>query len=203
MNFSYRLGRRIFREIARGLFDFRVIGEEKLHFPGPALIACNHVSFLDPPFVGQAFDEVVHSFARKSLFNHPLMGALLRSWQVLGVDLDKPDTTALKSTIRLLRSGEKVLIFPEGTRSFDGHLQPAEAGVGLFIAKGQAPVLPVRLFGAYEAYPRGAKTLRPARITLVIGDLWQPDLTSYSQTGKDLYQVLADEVMTRIASLSL
>ena len=203
MNFSYWLGYRFFRELARGLFDFRVIGGEKLPIAGPVLIASNHVSFLDPPFVSQAFDEVVYSFARKTLFNHPVMGAILRSWQVLGVDLDKPDTTALKTTIRLLRSGKKVLIFPEGTRSPDGNLQPAEAGVGLFIAKGQAPVLPVRLFGAYEAYPRGAKILRPARITLVVGDLWQPDLSSYSQTGKDLYQVLADEVMRRIGELTL
>lgn len=203
MNFSYWLGHRFFREFARGLFDFRVIGAEKLPIAGPALIASNHVSFLDPPFVGTAFDEVVHSFARKSLFNNPLMGAILRSWQVLGVDLDKPDTAALKTTIRLLRAGEKVLIFPEGTRSHDGSLQPGEAGVGLFIAKTQAPVLPVRLFGAYEAFPRDAKTLRPSQITLVIGDLWQPDLKSYPQTGKDLYQVLADEVMRRIGELTL
>ena len=203
MNFSYWLGHRFFRELARGLFDFRVIGAEKLPIAGPALIASNHVSFLDPPIVGTAFDEVVHSFARKSLFNNPLMGAVLRSWQVLGVDLDKPDTTALKTTIRLLRAGEKVLIFPEGTRSHDGSLQPGAAGVGLFIAKTQAPVLPVRLFGAYEAFPRNAKTLRPSQITLVIGDLWQPDLKSYSQTGKDLYQVLADEVMRRIGELTL
>ncbi len=203
MNFSYWLGHRFFRELARGLFDFRVIGAEKLPIAGPALIASNHVSFLDPPIVGTAFDEVVHSFARKSLFNNPLMGAVLRSWQVLGVDLDKPDTTALKTTIRLLRAGEKVLIFPEGTRSYDGSLQPGAAGVGLFIAKTQAPVLPVRLFGAYEAFPRYAKTLRPSQITLVIGDLWQPDLKSYPQTGKDLYQVIADEVMHRIGELTL
>lgn len=203
MNFSYWLGHRIFREITRGLFDFRIIGAEKMHFPGPALIASNHTSFLDPPFIGQAFDGVVHSFARKTLFDHPLMGAVLRSWQVLAVDLEKPDTSALKTTIRLLRTGEKVLIFPEGTRSPDGKLQPAEAGVGLFIAKSQAPVLPVRLFGTYEAYPRGAKTLHPARVTLVIGDLWQPDLASYPQTGKELYQTLADEVMHRISELTL
>lgn len=203
MNLSYRLGRRIFRELARGLFDFQTIGAEKLRFPGPALIACNHVSFLDPPFVGQAFDEAIHYFARKTLFDHPLAGAILRSWQTIPIDRDKPDASSLKATIRLLRAGKKVLIFPEGTRSPDGGLQSAEAGVGLFIAKGGAPVLPVRIFGSYDAYPRGAKTLRPARITLVVGDLWQPDLNSYPQTGKDLYQALADEVMHRIAGLTL
>ncbi len=203
MNFSYWLGHRFFRELARGLFDYRVVGAEKLQFAGPAIIACNHVSFLDPPFVGIAFDDVVYSFARKTLFDHPLAGAILRSWQVLAVDRDKPDPASLKATIRLLRDGKKVLMFPEGTRSHDGKTQSGEAGVGLFIAKGRAPVLPVRLFGTYEAYPRGAKTLRPSRITLVVGDLWQPDLKSYPQTGKELYQTLADEVMRRIDELSL
>lgn len=203
MNFSYWLCRRIFLELARGLFDFRIIGAEKMHFDGPALIACNHTSFLDPPFAGMAFPEVVHSFARKSLFHHPLAAWLLRSWHVFGVDRDKPDPSALKSTIRLLRDGEKVLIFPEGTRSLDGTPQTAEAGVGLFIAKSRAPVLPIRLFGAHEAYPRGAKCFRPAQITLVIGDLWYPDLQSYPHTGKDLYQALANEVMHRIGQLQL
>lgn len=203
MNLSYRLGHCFFREISRGLFDYRVIGAEKLHFPGPALIVSNHVSFLDPPFVALAFDDVVHSFARKTLFDHPLAGMILRSWQCVAIDRDKPDAASLKATIRLLRGGEKVLMFPEGTRSADGNLQSAEAGVGLFIAKAQAPVLPVRLFGTFEAYPRGAKTLRPARVTLVVGDLWQPDVTTYSQTGKELYQALADEVMGRIGELTL
>jgi 1-acyl-sn-glycerol-3-phosphate acyltransferase len=201
MNFSYWLGHRLFGELARGLFDYRVVGAEKLQFTGPAIIASNHVSFLDPPLIGAAFDSVVYSFARKTLFDHPVAGMILRSWQVLAVDLDKPDPAALKTTIRLLRDGKKVVMFPEGTRSYDGLPQSAEAGVGLFIAKGRAPVLPVRLFGAYEAYPRGAKTLRPSRITLVVGDLWQPDLKSYTETGKELYQVLADEVMHRISEL--
>jgi 1-acyl-sn-glycerol-3-phosphate acyltransferase len=203
MNFSYWLGKRLFHEVARGLFDIRIIGEEKMNFAGPGLIASNHDSFLDPPFVGQAFDEAIHYFARKSLFDHPLVGKVLRSWQAIPIDRDKPDASSLKATIRLLRAGKKVLMFPEGTRSLDGKLQPAEAGVGLFVAKGGAPVLPVRIFGTHEAYPRGAKTFRPARITLVVGDLWQPDLESYSQTGKELYQVLADEVMQRIGELNL
>jgi len=201
MNFSYWFGHRVFRELSKGLFDYRVVGAEKLPFSGPAIIACNHVSFLDPPLVGIAFDEMVYSFARKTLFDHPLAAKILRSWQVLAVDRDKPDTASLKNIIRLLRDGNKVIMFPEGTRSYDGVPQSAEAGVGLFIAKSKAPVLPVRLFGTYEAYPRGAKTLRPAKITLVVGDLWQPDLKSYAESGKELYQALADEVMHRISEL--
>jgi 1-acyl-sn-glycerol-3-phosphate acyltransferase len=201
MDFVYWLGHSFFRALARGFTDFRVIGEERLHAPGAALIACNHVSFLDPPFIGQAFDEPIHYFARKTLFDHPVAGWLLRRWQSIAIDRDKPDAASLKQTIRLLRGGKKVLIFPEGTRSPDGSLQAAEAGVGLFIAKSEAPVLPVRLFGTYEAFPRGAVFVRPSRVTLVVGEPWQPELHSRSETGRELYQALADEVMQRIGML--
>ncbi|MES2596479.1 MAG: lysophospholipid acyltransferase family protein [Verrucomicrobiota bacterium] len=203
MHFSYWLGHSIFRTVARGLYDFRIVGAENLRFEGSAIIAANHVSFLDPPFIGQAFDEPLYFFARKSLFDHPLAGKVLREWQAIPIDRDKPDTASLKATIRLLKTGKKVLMFPEGTRSPDGLPQKAEAGVGLFLAKTGAPVLPVRIFGSYEAYPRGAKFLHPAQITLVVGKKYQPDLTASATTGRDLYQTLADDVMQRITGLTM
>jgi len=202
MNLSYAIGHRLFRECAHGLFDFRIVNEAGLHFDGPALVCSNHASFLDPPFIGQAFDEAIHFFARKTLFNNPLIGKLLRSWQSIPIDRDKPDPSSLKATIRILKSGGRVLMFPEGTRSYDGNLLPAEPGVGLFIAKGTAPVLPVRIHGTFQALSRHHKFPHPATITLVVGDLWKPDLASLSHLpSKDLYKHLADEVMARIAAL--
>ena len=201
MNSVYFLGWFLFRLMYATYFRWRVFGADNVPSAGGVILASNHASFLDPPLVGIAFDEMVYSFARKTLFNHPLAAKILRSWQVLAVDRDKPDAASLKNIIRLLRDGNKVIMFPEGTRSYDGVPQSAEAGVGLFIAKSKAPVLPVRLFGTYEAYPRGAKSLRPAKITLVVGDLWQPDLKRYAESSKELYQILADEVMHRITEL--
>lgn len=200
---SYRIGHTLFRAFARSFYDFQVVGAEHMRIQGAALIVANHVSFLDPPFIGQAFDEPLYFFARKTLFDHPLMGRVLRSWQTIPIDRDKPDASSLKATIRLLKSGKKVLMFPEGTRSPDGTPQDAEAGVGLFIAKTRAPVLPVRIFGTYEAYPRGAKFLRPSRVTLVVGQPWQPQLDDRPDQGRDLYQSLADEAMLHIRSLTL
>jgi len=203
MTLSYRLGHLFFRGFSKALYDFRVIGAENMKFDGPALIVANHVSFLDPLLIGQAFDEPLYFFARKTLFDHPLMGKLLRSWQTIPIDRDKPDASSLKATIRLLKTGKKVLMFPEGTRSPDNRLQKAEAGVGLFISKSQAPVLPVRIHGTFEAFPRGAKFIRPSQVTLVVGKPYQPDLKSKSGEGRDLYQTLADEVMEHIGALSL
>ncbi|MBV6499828.1 MAG: 1-acyl-sn-glycerol-3-phosphate acyltransferase [Prosthecobacter sp.] len=201
MHLSYWIGHRLFRAVARGLYDFRIVGAENLRFAGSAIVAANHVSFLDPPFIGQAFDEPLYFFARKTLFDHPLAGWLLKEWQSIPIDRDKPDTASLKATIRLLKSGKKVLMFPEGTRSPDGSLQPAEAGVGLFLAKTGAPVLPVRIFGTYEAYPRGAKFIRPSSVTLVVGRKYQPELPAGVPHTRELYQTLADDVMQRISAL--
>ena len=202
MTLSYAIGKQLFSELAHGLFDFRIVNAGGLHFDGPALICSNHASFLDPPFIGQAFPDAIHFFARKSLFSNPLAGAILRSWQSIPIDRDKPDPSSLKTTIRLLKGGGRVLMFPEGTRSFDGQLLPAEPGVGLFIAKAAAPVLPVRIYGTYEALSRKHKLPRPASITLVVGQLYRPDLASIAYLpAKDLYKHLADEVMARIAAL--
>ena len=75
--------------------------------------------------------------------------------------------------------------------------------MGLFIAKSQAPVLPVRIFGTYECFPRGSWFIKPAQITLVVGELWQPDLAQAKESGRELYQSLADEVMRRVGELHL
>ncbi len=199
---SYAIGQRLFQELACGFYGFRIVNETGLRFDGPALVCSNHLSFLDPPFIGQAFARPIHYFARKSLFKNPVAGAILRSWQSIPIDRDKPDPSSLKTTIRLLKNGGRVLMFPEGTRSFDGKLQPAEPGAGLFIAKAAVPVLPVRIHGTYEALSRHHKLPRPAQVTLVVGQIYQPDLDALRMLSqKERYQALADEVMARIAAL--
>ena len=65
--------------------------------------------------------------------------------------------SALKAVIRIVREGHCTVVFPEGSRTPDGKLQPAQPGLGLVIAKTLAPVVPMRIFGAREAFPRGAK----------------------------------------------
>ena len=170
MNFSYWFGHRVFRELALGLFDYRVVGAEKLQFSGPAIIACNHVSFLDPPLVGIAFDEMVYSFARKTLFNHPLAAKILRSWQVLAVDRDKPDAASLKNIIRLLRDGNKVIMFPEGTRAPRGKKGTYQtAGTRLAVQSG-APVVPIAVATA-RCWPKEGFVKRGGVATVSIGPL--------------------------------
>ena len=201
MSPTYFLGHRFFREVARGFFDLTVVGKEHAQFEGPALIASNHVSYLDPPFIGSAFDEDICFLARKTLFRFAISNWILTRWQAIPVDRDKPDASSMKTVFRRLKEGKKVIIFPEGTRSHDGDLLPGEPGVGMLIAKANVPVLPVRILGAHKAMPRDKRYPQPARITVAFGKPWLYNPSEFSGKGKDLYQGISDEVMRRISEL--
>jgi len=143
----YRLGYTISKVVAKLGFRLRTYGRENLIENGPAILASNHSSYLDPPLVGVCCRKDVYFLARKSLFERPVIGPLIAQLNTVPVDRDRGDVGAVRAMIKLLKSGNRVLVFPEGTRSKDGNLQPARAGVGLLIAKSLAPVVPVRVFG--------------------------------------------------------
>lgn len=204
MNSTYWLGYHVSKMAFRAFYNYRVIGDAHKGIEGGLLIVSNHASFFDPPIVGIAFDEDLHYLARKSLFSNPVARALYKKLNSIPVDQDRPDMTSLKTVIRLLKEGEKVVIFPEGSRTLDGELLPGEPGVGLIVAKAGVPVLPVRIFGTREALPRGGGLPGPSEITVVIGRPWHYDPAAYNgHTGKALYQRISEDLMTQIAELHL
>ena len=130
MGLTYFLGYHLSKIVSRCYFRMRVYGRENLIEDGPALLAMNHQSFLDPPFAGICCRREIHYLARSTLFGVPVLGFLLKHLNVIGVDRDGSDIAAMKSVIRVLRDGGCTIVFPEGTRSRDGNLQPGRAGAG-------------------------------------------------------------------------
>ena len=187
--------------VALNFFQLQVFGRENIVEEGPALLAMNHQSFLDPPFAGICCHREIHYLARKTLFDIPLVGRALRHLNLVGVDRDGTDMSALKNVIRILRGGGCTIVFPEGTRTADGQLQPASAGVGLVIAKTLAPVVPIRIFGAFEAFPRTARLPRRSPVTIVIGEPLRFGKEDIAGDPRVVYQRLSDTVMARIAAL--
>jgi len=170
---------------------------------GPAILAMNHQSYLDPPLAGITCDRAIYFLTRKTLLDLPLLGWLLPKLNVIPVNQEGVDRGAIKALIRILKAGNGVLVFPEGSRTVDGKLQPAEPGLGLVIAKTLAPVVPMRIFGAHEALPRGGGSLRFVPITIVIGEPISFSEDDISTPGKNLYGCLSERVMDAIASLRL
>lgn len=201
MRWTYWFGWVLFRSAARSLFQIRVRGAENMLRDGPVLVVSNHESFLDPLLVGVHYGDEMHFLARKTLFR-PGLKWLYHRWNAIPVDQEKPDMTSLKSIIRLLKQGRRVLVFPEGARTFDGSLGDAQPGVGLIAAKANVPIQPVRIRGAREALPRGSSRLRFSRVEVHFGEpiyLSQDDLEAAKQKGG--YKVLANRLMRAIGEL--
>lgn len=170
---------------------------------GPVILASNHESYLDPPLVGSVSDRAIFFLARKTLLDGRFFGWLLPKLNVIPVDQEGGDRSALKALIRILKAGEGTLVFPEGERTLDGQLRPALPGLGFVIAKTLAPVVPMRIFGARDAWPRGSGQVRFRPITVVVGEPIYFTAADLQPPGKDVYQRLSQRVMAAIAALSL
>ena len=199
----YWPGYLVTRFVGRVFFRFRVVHRERRVLTGSLIIAANHQSYLDPPLAALASGREVYFLARKTLLDVPVLGWLLPKLNVVPVDQEGTDRSALKALIRILNRGDATVVFPEGARTLDGNLQPALPGLGFVIAKTRAPVLPMRIFGAHEALPRGSGRVRFHPITIIIGEPVAFTEADFAARGKDLYQQLSDRVMERIAALQL
>jgi len=204
--FWYRFCRAIFRAYFRLYHRGSVHHAERLPREGGVILAGNHVSFLDPPLFGAACQREVFFLARDTLFRHPMANWLLRSWNCVPIKREGGDIAAMRTALRLLGEGKAVLMFPEGTRSKDGRLQEARAGIGMIVARSRATIVPMRIFGADKAMPRGTSVPRPAKITIVFGEPFQyPFPANFDELkGEPLKAVYLDigrEIMRRIAAL--
>jgi 1-acyl-sn-glycerol-3-phosphate acyltransferase len=203
MTIVYNIFYNLAKLLARMIFSMRVIDPERMVESGPLLIAVNHSSFFDPPLAGICSRRGVFYLARKTLLKWPFFGPLFPAMNVIPVERDGNDMSALREVIKKVKEGNAVLLFPEGTRSLDGDLQPARAGIGLVIAKTGAPVLPMRIFGAYEAFPKNARRFQLSQISVVIGEPIHFSAEEISNTSRETYQLLSNRVMDAIGALKL
>jgi 1-acyl-sn-glycerol-3-phosphate acyltransferase len=133
------------------------------------MFVSNHQSFLDPMLVGQAVPRGMCFLARSTLFEVPVFGRIIAGLNAHPVKRGAADVHALKTVIRLLRAGQSVLMFPEGTRTRDGALGRFKSGAASIAIRCGVPVLPVAIEGAYGCWPRTRALPRPGRIAVAYG----------------------------------
>ncbi|MGO8678471.1 MAG: lysophospholipid acyltransferase family protein [Limisphaerales bacterium] len=207
MNPVYYLGWRGFRLLFRFYFRARYCNPERVPLQGPVILACNHASFLDPLLAGSGLHRALNYLARESLFRFPVMGWVLHRWQAVPVDREGGGAKGLKAILDRLLAGGAIILFPEGTRTRDGRLQPARAGIGLTVIKSTAPVVPVRTFGTFDAYGRHLRLPRPHRLAVKYGralcfEQLRAEARTCSKTRlKQIYAQVADEIMAAITRL--
>ena len=181
----------------------KCFGLENVPEQGGFILAGNHVSYLDPPFVASFCPrQPVYSFARKTLFKCGIAWWFRRLY-MLGVDRDKgSDLQAFRNVLQLLKAGQVVQMFPEGTRSPNGVLQRGKKGIGWFILRARVPVVPMRIFGTFEAWPKGKRlpSFKP-QVSLVFGKPLLPEAFDDCQNEPEPFQAASDRVMQAIANL--
>jgi 1-acyl-sn-glycerol-3-phosphate acyltransferase len=138
------------------------------------LLLANHECWFDPAFVTTPLQREVHYVARDSLFSYPFFGRLIHSLNAFPIRRGMNDVRAVKETIRRLRAGEAVCLFPEGTRSPDGRIHEFHSGVINLASRTNVPIVPVLIDGAFDAWPKTRTLPRCGHVRIVYGNPIQP-----------------------------
>ena len=186
--------------VGRLLFRYRVGGREHVPARGGALIAANHASYVDIPFVGAGVTRRMWYLGRQDLFL-PVLRPVLEWLGWIPIRQDRLDRDGFGKAIRLIQEGKVVVIYPEGTRTPDGALRRGKPGIGVIVAETGCAVIPAYLSGTREVLPPGARwiSLHPIRVTF--GPPIDFAQAAQRSSGKEFYQHVSRTVMSRIAEL--
>ena len=185
-----------FRIAFRLYAKWQIIGRENVPRRGPIIFAANHASYVDPPLAWASIYGYrrMWGLAKEELWKRGIISYLMNSIGAVPVKRHTADRVMIRRCLELLACGETIGIFPEGTRTYDGLLNPAEPGMALLCQKSGAPILPVALIGTYEMLPRSAKKWKRCRLKVVYGK----PLTFAANTSRE---EIGATVMREIARL--
>lgn len=169
MRLWYRFCRSMCHLLFLGFCRGRVFGAARVPLRGPVLLVCNHQSFLDPVLATLALRRECHYMARDTLFRGGLFQRLIASLNAFPIRRGSADVGAIKETLRRLRQGALITVFPEGTRTPDGRVRAMQPGVALLARRAGAPLVPTLILGAFECWPRQAKLPRPHPVIVAYG----------------------------------
>ena len=180
---------------------FEVKGKENVP-EGGVIVAANHISYLDPPLVGSITPRRATFMARKGLFKVPFLGKIIRP-AAFPIDREKPRPSSIKEAVKRLKSGELIVIFPEGSRSETGKLAQAKRGIGMIAGLSRVPIVPTLIIGSNKVLPIDAKWIKRAKITVIFGKpINTASLTEEKgQKSSELHEQISSRIMAAIEEL--
>lgn len=199
MRRRYRLSWWFANFVARVFLGLRIKGREHIPRTGGLLVACNHISYWDPPLLGIAVNRELFYMAKKSLFRNKIFGALIRAYNAIPVERGSFSRAALERAGEVVRSGNAFVIFPEGSRGDPGVLREPKPGLGMVAEKTRCPVVP--------AYITGSDTIKQCLIRrrpLVVSfgpPLRPEEIDAKGGEGRDRYARISRAAMDGVARL--
>jgi len=166
----FRFARWLCRIFCRLFFHLHIFGLENVPQEGALVLVSNHQSFLDPVLAGIFVKRPLYFLARHTLFEKKVFGPLIASVNSIPVRRGEADLSTIRTVIGILKEGNGLCLFPEGTRTMDGKIAPFKPGFGLLCRRGGAAVVPVLIDGAFECWPKNQKLFSAgAHITVCYG----------------------------------
>lgn len=200
----YEVSKAVLSPILHGYFDIETSGLENVPEDGPAILAANHLSFLDSFFIPLVVDRRVTYVAKAEYFEHWYSRIFFKSWGQIPIKRDGGEASenALEAAAEVLERGELFGIYPEGTRSPDGNLHKGHTGVARLALRSGAPVIPVGVAGTREVLPKGKRMPNRGDVHVRFGSPMQFSDRTSSKSERLLLRSITDEVMFEIAALS-
>ncbi len=191
----YRLLQFFFTVFFKVFFRAEIIGKENLPAEGGVILAANHMSNWDPPFLATFLSRPVSYMAKKELFDVPILRQIIESCYSFPVKRGAADRGAIKAALQALKEGRCIGLFPEGTRSRDGKIHKAEAGVALLAAMGDVPVVPAAILGTDRIF--SLRSFFP-KLTVIYG---KPMLLDGKHRDKETLQIFSQKIMEEIGKM--
>jgi len=200
---AYAITRVFVRILMPLLGGITVRGAENIPARGPVLLAINHRSYMDPPYLSMITGRQLHLMAKEQLFTIPVFGPYIRAMGAFPVKRGVADRGAIRQAIDELKAGHVLGIFPEGTRADPGTLLPAERGFALIAKQTGIPIVPVALEGTDKVHPKHAKRLHRAHVTATIGKPATAGemLAANADPDKDALTIIGEATTRMIAAL--
>ena len=158
------------RMAAVAMLNIRVAGRERVPASGGGLVLSNHQSNFDPVLIGLSCERRLNYVARTTLFRSPFFRLIVSGLDAIPIDREGGGLGGLKETLKRIKRGEYVLLFPEGTRTPDGEVHPFKPGFCAIARRARVPLVPVALDGAFDAWPRDRALPRPAVVHVHWGE---------------------------------
>jgi len=178
----YRSLRLVVWLLVHTLWPLKIVGKENVPRTGSAIVVSNHLSMIDPFVVCFGAHRLVNFMGKEELFRTPIVGFLGRKLGAFPVDRSRRDAASMRIAFKILKDGEVLGMFPEGTRSTTGEMLELRAGAARLASRTRAPIVPAAVVNTDHALPPG-KFVRPARISVIYGEPFE--LTELYEKPKD------------------
>lgn len=173
-------------------FNWEVKGKKYIPRKDGFIIASNHLSYLDPPVIGVASPRKLRYLAKSSLFKTPVLSFLIKIYGAIPIEREKEYSISIRKGLEILKNGEGLVIFPEGTRNPKGEVKIPKKGVAFLAYKTGVPVIPVKIKGTEKALSVGGKFIKPAKVKVVFGPPVKVESNNYLNQANRIMNLIKE-----------